>query len=55
MATRAAFPLIAGTLAGAGADAGGTELPEGLGELAVQPLIVLGHFPVAGGGGLQPA
>jgi hypothetical protein len=47
----AAFPLIAGVEA----DADGTELPKGLGELAAQPLIVLGQFPVAGRGGLQPA
>jgi len=40
---------------GIGADPGGAELAEGLGELAAQPLIVLSQFPVAGGGGLQPA
>src|SRR5271154_4096569 len=49
------FLLIVGTLARVGADAGGAELSEGLGELVAQPLIVLGQFPVAGGGGLQPA
>ena len=34
---------------------GGAELSERLGELVAQPLIVLGQFPVAGRGGLQPA
>jgi hypothetical protein len=37
---------------GIGADAGGAELAERLGELVAQPLIVLGQFPVAGGAGL---
>jgi hypothetical protein len=41
------FPLIAGRGSGIGADAGGAVLSEGLGELAAQPLIVLGQFPVA--------
>jgi len=42
--SKGGFPLIAGMLAGVGADAGGVELPEGLGELVAQPLIVLGQF-----------
>jgi hypothetical protein len=44
-----------GRWSGIGADAGGAELSERLGELVAQPLIVLSQFPVAGGGGLQPA
>ena len=52
---KGSFFLIVGTLARVGADAGGAELSEGLGEPVAQPLIVLGRFPVAGGGGLQPA
>ena len=49
------FPLIVGTLARIEADAGSAELSEGLGELVAQLLVVLGQFPVAGGGGFQPA
>jgi len=52
--SKGGFLLIVGTLAGDRADAGGAELSEGLGELVAQPLVVLGQFPVAGGGGLQP-
>ena len=37
---KSSFVLIVGTLAWVGADAGGAELPEGLGELVAQPLIV---------------
>jgi len=48
------FPLIVGRLVRIGADADGAELAEGLGELAAQPLIVLGQFPVAGGGTPEP-
>ena len=47
--------MMVGGWPGIGADAGGAELSEGLGELVAQPLVVLGQFPVAGGGGLQPA
>jgi hypothetical protein len=38
-----------GRWTGIGAEAGGAELSESLGELVAQPLIVLGQFPVAGG------
>lgn len=36
-------------------DAGGAVLSGDLGGLVAQPLAVLGQFPGAGGGGLQPA
>ena len=53
--SKGSFPLIAWTRSGIGVDAGGAVLSGGLGGLVAQPLVVLGQFPVAGGGGLQPA
>lgn len=48
------FPLTLSLRSAIWADADRAELSEGLGELVAQPLIVLGRFPVASGGGLHP-
>ena len=53
--SKGSFPLIGWNTVRIGADAGGAVLSGGLGGLVAQPLIVLGQFPVEGGGGLQPA